>query len=216
MKKLFVILGLISILILTGCGNRPSKEELTLNYLNEIYESEGDTFTFINCGYDLFSGSNDRCYFNSTKYNGTVTVYLNKNEGKYYIYEDNYYQLFLYDDVQNYLNNIINQYAKVNIKFRFNLPYGSYKSLDEFLNGGNTGLDVYFISNTLLTENNIQSILNELANKKISGTFSFMKTNDKNLLSNYDLDYILKNQVELIEAKQNYYIDSKNFQIEKK
>ena len=217
MKKIvLVIFVLLFIVILTGCKKELSKEELTLNYLNETYESEHDTFTFINCGYDLFPGSNDRCYFKSAKYNGEVTVRLWKDGKKYSVSDDNYYQLYMKDDVQEYLENITKQYAKVNIKFRFASLYENFKTFEEYLRSGQLQLDVYFTSNNVFVENDIQSILNEMANQKISGTFSFIKTNDSNLLSNYDLDYILNNQRELIETKQEYSINLTNFQIEKK
>ena len=94
MKRVFfVIIALASVFALTACKKEPSYKELTLNYLNETYKSENDTFTFINCGYDLFKGSNDRCYFRSTKYDGDVTVHLRKEDNKY-IFEDDYYKLY--------------------------------------------------------------------------------------------------------------------------
>ena len=217
MKKIIlVIFVLLFIVILTGCKRELSKEELSLNYLNETYASEQDTFTFINCGYDSYPGSNDRCYFKSTKYNGEVTVRLWKDGKKYSVSDDNYYQLYMMDDVQEYLENITKQYAKVNIKFRFASLYENFKTFEEYLRSGKLRLDVYFISNNVFVDNDIQSILNEMTNKKISGTFSFIKTNDSNLLSNYDLDYILNNQGELIETRQEYSINSTSFQIEKK
>ena len=215
-RVLFVIIALATVIALTGCKKELSKEELTLNYLNETYASEHDTFTFINCGYDLFPGSNDRCYFKSTKYNGEVTVRLWKDGKKYAVSDDNYYQLYMKDDVQEYLESITKQYAKVNIKFRFASLYENFKTFEEYLRSGKLQLDVYFISNNVFVDNDIQSILNEMANQKISGTFSFIKTNDYNLLSNYDLDYILNNQGELIETMQDYSINSTSFLIDNK
>jgi len=193
-----------------------ANKDLTLEYLNNTYYNQNDTFTLINCGYDLYPGSNERCYFKSEKYNDEITVYITRYDDEYRI-EDNYFKLYMKEDAENYFNNIANQYAKVETKFRFSnlrLPNGEYLYFEDFIGSGECRVDVYFISNSEVDPNDINSILNNIANNKIYGNFNFITTNDTNLLSDYTLDEILNNQSEMFVSKEDYDINY-NFEITK-
>lgn len=186
-----------------------ANQELTLEYLNNTYSNQNDTFTLISCGYDMYSGSNERCYFKSEKYNDEITVYITRYDDKYRL-EDNYFKLHMKEDAKNYFNNIVNQYAKAETKIRFSnlrLTNGEYLYFEDFIGSGDCHVDVYFISNSEVESDDINSILNNIANDKIYGSFNFITTNDTNLLTDYTLDEILNNQSELFVSKEDYDIN---------
>lgn len=218
MKKILLFLLIPTLIFsLTGCLDKKdeSYEELTLKYLNDTYSNKNDTFTFISYQYDLFPGSHDCCYFKSEKYNETITVYFSK-ENNNYSFRDNYFQLYMKEDAEKYFYDISKQYQTIETKVRFSSPYlsNASSSFDEYINNGECNIDVYFISNNKFTDENINSILNNIINDKIYGCFNFIVTDDQNLLSNYTLDAILNNQSEMFVSNDKYYINS-NFQINK-
>ncbi len=213
LKIFLLIIGII--LISTACKKEPPYEDLSLDYLNDRYASEHDTFTYINCGYDVFKGWGDKCYFKSEKYDGDITVYISKNDDEY-VFKDNYFRLFMKDDAQAYLENIIKPYSNMAVKFRFSSIKEEYKTFDDYLKSGYCRLDVYFISNKSFNKNTIDIILKKIVSDKISGVIKFYETSDNNLLKDYDLDYVLNNQRELIKAKQEYGIDYSNYEIKEK
>lgn len=217
-KEKYLILGIILVLCLTGCFNKNEKiyEDLTLEYLNNNYSNQNDTFTFINCGFDLFEGSHDRCYFKSEKYNEKITVYVTKEDNNY-SFECNYFKLYMKKDAEKYFSDISRNYPEIEIKVRFgeiSLSNAS-NTFAEYINSGNCYIDVYFISHSTLKGNDINTILNNIANNKIQGYFTFAITSDSNLLSDKTLDDILNNQSQMFLSKETYYID-KNFKITKK
>lgn len=219
-KKIFlsllvIMLVIMLVLCLTGCFNKSNKsyETLTLEYLNSNYSSENDTFTFINCGYDLFSGWNEQCYFKSEKYNDEITVYLSEKNDKY-SFEDDYFKLYMKEDAEKYFCDIASNYTEIETKVRFisSSLSNPNSTFDAYINSGKCNIEVYFFSNTKLTNDNINTILNKIVNDKIHGYFNFIVTNDSDLLSNYTLDDILNRQSELFVSKEKYNIDS-NLQI---
>lgn len=225
-SRSYVVIGIILLIIcitilglyLTGSFNKTNKnnksnEALTLEYLNNNYSNQNDTFTFVNCGFDLFSGWNDRCYFKSEKYNEVVTVYLSE-ENNNYSFKDDYFRLYMKADAENYFYDIASNYGKFEIKVRFGSPTLSSPiyTFDEYVNSGQCSVEVYFFSNAKLITDNIDIILNKIANDKIYGYFNFEVTDDSDLLSNYTLSDILNNKSELIVSEEKYHIDS-NLQI---
>lgn len=225
-SKNYVVVGIILLILcitifvlcLTGCFNKNNKnnksnETLALEYLNNNYSNKNDNFTFVNCGYDLFSGWNDRCYFKSEKYNEVVTVYLSE-ENNNYSFKDDYFKLYMKDDAEKYFDDIASNYGRFEIKVRFvstTLSTPIY-TFDKYINSGKCSVEVYFFSNTKLTSDNINTILNKIVDDKIYGYFNFDVTNDSDLLSNYTLSDILNNTSELLVSEEEYHIDS-NLQI---
>lgn len=207
-----VIVVFISISIWTKDDNNVSdeqtKEKLSLEYLNNTYSKQSDTFTFVSCGYDLVPGSNDKCFFESEKYNDEITVYLSKVDNEYH-FADNYFKLYMKEDAENYFNNIVKQYVNAETKLRFSTAKFSNQELDfdDYISSGECSVDVYFISNKEVDSDDINSILNNIANDKIYGSFNFITTNDTTLLADYTLDEILNNQIELFVSKEVYDIN---------
>lgn len=216
-KGKYLILGIILVSCLTGCFNKNEKtyDDLTLEYLNDNYSNQNDTFTFINCDFDLFKGSHDRCYFKSEKYNEEITVYVTKEDNNY-SFEDNYFKLYMEKDAKKYFSNISRNYPAVETKVRFEeiSLSNANDTFAEYVNSGNCYITVYFISNNAFKENDINTILNNITNNKIQGYFTFAITSDSNLLSDRTLDDILNNQSQMFTSKETYYID-KNFKITK-
>ena len=161
----------------------------------------------------MFPGWNDRCYFKSEKYNEVVTVYLSE-ENNNYSFKDDYFKLYMKDDAEKYFYDIASNYGKFEIKVRFGSPTLSTQiyTFDEYINSGKCSVEVYFFSNTKLTSDNINTILNKIVDDKIYGYFNFDVTNYSDLLSNYTLSDILNNTSELLVSEEEYHIDS-NLQI---
>ena len=184
------------------------KKQLSLEYLNNTYSKQNDNFTFVSCSYDLVPGSNDKCFFESEKYSDEITVYLSEVDNEYH-FADNYFKLYMKEDAENYFNNIVKQYANVDTKLRFSTAKLSTKELyfDDYISSGECMVDVYFISNKEVESDEINKILNNIANNKIYVSFNFVTTNDTNLLNDYTLDEILNNQGELFVSKEEYDIN---------
>lgn len=219
-KKIYLILTFVFLFIcLTGCFNKNKKtnEQLTLEYLSNSYSNYNDTFTYINCGYDLF-GSNQKCYYKSKKYNDEITIYITK-ENNNYSFEDNYFKLYMRDNANQYFYDISNKYIESSVKVRFDnltLPSGlnNESSFLDLVNNQKSNISVYFISKNTFSQTQIDSILNEIQSNKIMGNFKFIQTNDNNLLNDYSISDIVNNYSELIILEQNYEINS-NFKINK-
>ena len=218
-KKIFLSLILILFLILglTGCNNsKKTNYDLTLEYLNNLYSNYNDTFTYINCSYDLFPDSNDKCYFKSKKYDKDITVYISKENGTY-IFEDNYFKLYMMDDANKYFYDISNKYIESSVKVRFDnslLPsnLNNNSSFSDLINSGKSDIGVYFISNSSFSQNEINLILNEIASNQIMGTFKFIQTNDSKMLAEYSISDIVNNYSKYVILEKSYTINS-NFEI---
>lgn len=210
MKKVLIMIGIIAILIIgiflvVFNTTKKSPKELALEYLNNTYSEEEDTFTFVNHQYDLFSGWNDSYIFKSEKYNSNITVKISELDNEYQ-FKDDYYKMYMYKDAKLYFDNIASNLNNCEVKIRFEVDYlNRYLTFEEY--NKNSDFDVFYITNYDVGEQQKQDILNKIANNN-DGSVYFYVTNDKELLKNIDLDNILNNQKQYIKSKSKYYINS--------
>lgn len=211
--KIFLIL-LICILVLIGCcwwKKENSEESLMLEYLNDTYFIENDKFVLVGCGFDSFPGWNDRCYFKSEKYNGDVTVRMSKKNRKY-VFKDDYFKLYMFKDAKSYFEEIASDLSYYEVKIRFGPDYlNKYKTFKDY--NCDASLDIFYITNYDIGEEQQQVILNIISSNIRSGTVYFFVTRDSHLLKNVDLDSVLSNQNQYIDSEIKYYIN--NNKIEK-
>lgn len=212
MKKILIvisiiIIALVCIALIIVNTNKKSQEELCLDYLNNTYYAQNDTFTFINNSYSLFPGSNDKSHFKSKKYNSNVEVKISKLNNEYH-FEDNYYKLYMSNDAKLYFENIASNLNNCEVKIRFGEDYlNEYLTFEDYNN--NVWLEVFYITNYDIEEHQKQEILNKISSNN-RGIIKFYVTTDSELLNNIDLDTILNNQSQYIKSESEYYIDSEN------
>lgn len=121
------------------------------------------------------------------------------------------------DDANKYFYDISNKYIESSVKVRFDnssLPsnLNNNSSFSDLINSGKSNIGVYFISNSLFSQNQINLILNEIASNKIMGTFKFIQTNDSKMLVEYSISDIVNNYSKYVILEKSYTINS-NFEI---
>ena len=206
------LICVVIILIVLGCfgGKKKSGKELSLEYLQDTYTSENDTFTYLNGGTTLFPGSHSEYRFESQKYNGSFTVKMTERDGKY-SFEDDYHKLYMFDDALSYFKVAASTLNDYEIKIRFgNNYFDRYLTFDEYSAGS---FDVYYITNHDFGEQKREAIVSKIAAELPDKTYMyvyFFVTNDRELLQSVDLDTILNNQSDYIQSITEYHIKTKD------
>lgn len=210
-KLILIFFSAILTLETSGCifNKEPSTKELALQYLSSKYN---DNFTL--CGYlsKSWAYSYETITYYSEKYSDKVTVYVYGDKGDY-SYKDNYYMLSMKDDAQNYFEKFPQKYGySIETKVKFipseiyningNDPFEKYAKSEKCM------ADVYFICKSNYSNNDMEAIIKDICNSKIMGSVYFWVTNDNNLLSQYDLDYIFNYKMDSVLDEQYYSINN--------
>ena len=214
-KLILIFFSAILTLETSGCifNKEPSTKELALQYLSSKYN---DNFTL--CGYlsKSWAYSYETITYYSEKYSDKVIVYVYGDKGDY-SYKDNYYMLSMKDDAQNYFEKFPQKYGySVETKARFLFSDSYYvdgnDSFPDYLKSGNCKIEIYYICQSDLLENDSKTILKDIynSNSKIKlGFIYFIVTNDKDLLSQYTIDEIVNDKRDNILREWNYTINNK-------
>lgn len=151
--------------------------------------------------------------FEAGKYPGSVVeVRAYKNDDGSYRFKDNYYKCYMSDEAIEFISNELVNYNAPTIKIRFPNSIWSDEiegcnTFSDWVSTGNCSLDMFVISQDLVSETDQEQIVNDITEKKISGTITFITTPDKNNLNDYSIDVILNNQKELISSKKEFHIN---------
>lgn len=187
-----------------------------LSYLNGKYN---DTFTSKSYSSNNWAYEYSSITFLSEKYPGTVVeVRIYKNDDGTFFYKDNYFNAFMYEDAVAYFENIIVGIEPLTVKIRFPSTIWSDElnnadSFEKWKANGNCMVDVFYITQQDLTNDEKNKVLRDIAGSNISGTITFFTTSKSDNLLNQKLDDILNNQSSYVENKSEFYINSK-FEIE--
>jgi len=223
MKKTILFLMVIFLMIgACGCmlNNNENKAEIIKDAaLKHLEQNYSDSFKPLGYVSDDWAYDYSTVSFESKKYDDTVEVRVYSGDSEY-IFEDNYFTLVMHDDSEEFFDRIIRGYglsAVVKTKFvSFSLP----KNLDgelsfaEYVSSEQCNMEVYLITEADVDSQILESILTDICNAKIMGLVKFVTTNDKNLLSDYDIDAIANNEKELVKSKTSYCIDNE-FHVQK-
>ncbi len=196
-----------------------SAEEMrdkALSYLTSKYD---DNFTSKGYSSSNWAYEYSSITFISEKYpDSVVEVRAYKNDDGTYSYQDNYFKCYMHDEAVAYFESIVVGVEPLTVNVRFPSTVWSDElnnatSFDEWRANGNCTVDVFFITQQELTDNEKDKVVNDVANSSVSGTVTFCTTSNSDNLLDKQLDDILNNQSSYIESKSEFYINS-NFEIE--
>lgn len=192
-------------------SNKAEKiKEIALEYLNANYD---DTFTAVGFSDGDWAYDYSTVNFTSAKYSKTVEVRVYEIDEKYYL-KDDYFKLYMEKDAVLFFKNIVNEYVKENeIKVRFISPelpdlLSTKSTFSDYVASEKCNLEVYVITGEAFSERDISAILSNICNAKIMGIFRFAVTNDKELLSAYNISEIVNEKADSIIEKKSYSINS--------
>lgn len=188
--------------------------EKATEYLNKKYNDTftAEGYTSSNWAYDYSSITFTPKSFPSS----IVEVRAYKNADDSYTFKDNYFKCLMNNDAVDFFKDFLKD-AEVKVRFPNTIwsdELGGASSFSEWQSIGNCKVDSYFITNNILSDDVMNSIVESIAKQKVSGTVTFITTADENKLRSEDLDNILNNQDKFISEKYEYYINS-NFKPEK-
>ena len=188
--------------------------EKAMEYLNGKYN---DTFTAEGYSSSNWSYEYSSVTFKSKNYpSSVVEVRAYKNDDNSYTFKDNYYKSFMHDGAVIFFEGLLKE-AEVKVQFPNTIwsdEIDGASSFSEWQSVGNCKVDCYFITTTELSNNEMDSIVENIATQKVSGTITFITTEDTNKLASETIDEILNNQEKYILSKCDYFINS-DFNIEK-
>lgn len=185
-------------------------KEIALEYLNGNYS---DNFTALGYSDGDWAYNYSTVNFTSQKYNDIVEVKIFDENGNY-SFKDDYFQLVMREDAENLFVSIASKYGySIEIKVRFissEFPetLANDATFLDYIATGKCNLEVYFISSSAINENDINSILTDICDKKIMGNIRFIVTDDADLLAQYSISEIVNKKAESVLQKQSYLIDS--------
>lgn len=184
-----------------------------MEYLNSKYN---DTFTAEGYSSSSWAYEYSSITFKSMNYpSNIVEVRVYKNDDDSYTFKDNYFKCYMYEGAVIFFNGLIKD-AEVKVQFPNTIwsdELAGATSFSEWQTKGNCKVDAYFITLNELSSDEKNSIVEKVAEQNISGTVTFITTEDESKLSNHSLDDILNNQEKLISSKDDYFINS-NFKVE--
>ena len=187
-----------------------------LSYLNGKYD---DSFTSKGYSSSNWAYEHSSITFISERYpDAVVEVRIYKNDDGTYSYQDNYFKCYMHNEAVAYFERIVDGVEPLTVKVRFPSTVWSDElnnaaSFDEWRTNGNCMVDVFFITQQELTDNEKDNVVNDVASSSISGTVTFCTTSSSDNLLDKQLDDILNNQSSCIESKSEFFINS-NFEIE--
>lgn len=196
-----------------------SSEEMrdkALSYLNSKYD---DNFTSKGYSSSNWAYEYSSITFVSEKYpESVVEVRAYKNDDGTYSFQDNYFKCFMYDEAVEYFESIVDGVDPLTVKVRFPSTIWSDElnnatSFNVWKSNGNCTVDVFFITQQELTDEEKNTVVHNIAGNSVSGTITFLTTSNSNNLVDQQLDDILNNQDSFIESKSEFYINSQ-FEIE--
>lgn len=222
-KQLF-LLSIALILIIGVCecmsNNKKNKAEemrdFALSYLQSRYD---DTFTAKGYSSSNWAYEYSRITFFSQKHPGfLIEVRAFENDDGTYYYTDNYFKCFMLDDAVAYFDSIVKDFEPITVKVRFPSTIWSDElnnadSFNQWKSTGNCRVDVFFITQQDLSEDEKSTVVHSIADSNISGMITFLVTNRNDNLIDQHLDDILNNQNSYVESESRFYIRS-NFEIE--
>ena len=185
-----------------------------LEYLNGKYN---DSFTAEGYSSSSWAYEYSSLTFKSKNYPSCIVeVRAYKNDDDSYTFKDNYFKCSMHDGAVLFFNGIIKD-AEVKVQFPNTVwsdELEGASSFSEWQTKGNCKTDAYIITLKELSRDEKTSIVEKIAEQKVSGTVTFITTEDESKLSNYSLDDILNNQEKYIVSKDDYFINS-DFKVEK-
>ena len=176
------MLGCLAIaVIISGCGLEnvlpESEKDKALEYLNTKYSAYEDTFTPVSYIPSDWSDPDSTVIFKSQKYDDEVTVFIHSDKENFY--SDDYYQLYMADEVEQYFVNVAKEHgiaAKTSIKFG---TTGVYEEVDakwtfeDYVNEGLGLMDSCYFVTASLEEEKVNALVKDLSRRGIVGSVDF-------------------------------------------
>ena len=172
------LLGCLAIaMTISGCGLEnvlpESEKDKALEYLNTKYSAYEDTFTPVSYIPSDWSDPDSTVTFKSQKYdNQIVTVFIHSDKEN--SYSDDYYKLYMADEVEQYFINIAKEHgitAKVDIDIMgVEQQVEAGETFEEYVNAGWGDVICYYFVKDSVKASNANAVVKELAKRKIRGT----------------------------------------------
>lgn len=226
MKK--IVLSCIALIIIlggSGCmktnnaeNNAENMKSIALEYLQKAYPKDDfkpKGFTPSSWAYEYASVT-----FTSSNYNDSVIeVRVYKNNDDLFSCKDNYYQCVMKEEAEKHFAKKMENNSLITVKVRFPNSVWSdeltkFDTFDDWILSGKCYLDVFYITNEIISDNDMDNILNKIASEKIYGTISFMTASIEGL-DKTNLDDILNNQNTMVSSNIQFTISS-DYKISKK
>lgn len=194
------MLGCLAIAVtISGCGLEnvlpESEKDKALEYLNTKYSAYEDTFTPVSYIPSDWSDPDSTVTFKSQKYDDQiVTVFIHSDKEN--SYSDDYYQLYMADEVEQYFVNVAKEHginAKTSIKFSSTGAYDEKVdakwTFEDYVNEGlGRMISYYFVTDTM-EEVKANELVKDLARKGIKGRVDiYLCSNEE------DLQKIIENE----------------------
>ena len=194
------MLGCLAIAVtISGCGLEnvlpESEKDKALEYLNTKYSAYEDTFTPVSYIPSDWSDPDSTVTFKSQKYdNQIVTVFIHSDKEN--SYSDDYYQLCMADQVEQYFVSVAKEHginAKASITFSSTGAYDEKVdakwTFEDYVNEGlGQMISCYFVTDTV-EEVKANELAKDLARKGITGGVDiYMYSSEK------DLQEIIENE----------------------
>ena len=208
----FLLIGIVMIGA-TSCMNNSNKAETMRDLASKYLQKYDDVFTPKGFSSSNWAYEYSVITFEASKYPGSVVeVRAYKNDDGSYRFKDNYFKFYMLDDAKKCISNELAKDTMSEIKIRFPSSIWSDEiegcnSFEDWVSTGDCRLDIFIISQESISESDQEQIVNDIKEKKISGTITFITTPDKNNLIDYSLDDVLNNQKELVSSKKEYRIN---------
>lgn len=216
MYRLKFLAVLIIIINISGCATKINTEQaeeimdLALNYLTENYDDHFSARGYVDSNWMY---EYETVTFVSEKFSEVVEVRI-FNEDDHYFFTDNYFKLRMQKDAEEYMNKLAsscNVNSEVRIRFiSSQLPktLENNATFSDYVATGECNMEVYFISDSAYSENEVTSILKELCSAKIMGVITFATCKDSKLLSQCGISDIINKKYDSILSWQRYTIDN--------
>ncbi|MBR1454231.1 MAG: hypothetical protein IJ593_06260 [Lachnospiraceae bacterium] len=212
-KICMIFLILIAfILVLSGC-TRKSLEAKALDYLQSHYPD--DTFSVLSCIYGGLAYSYDEVWCHSDNYNKDFQVRIDE-DGNIKSFRDNYYQLYMLADAEEYFYSFVEQYNKDSVVVKVIFDSATFSdsmpktnsTFEEWVNSGKCWIDIYYLSSEAFSQEEQDYILDNIA-PNIFGKVSFYEVGDVEITKDMDLYDIIGNSIhykDFLISKNEYYI----------
>ena len=177
------MLGCLAIaVIISGCGLEnvlpESEKDKALEYLNTKYSAYEDTFTPVSYIPSDWSDPDSTVIFKSQKYDDEVTVFIHSDKENFY--SDDYYQLYMADEVEQYFVNVAKEHginAKASITFSSTGAYDEKVdakwTFEDYVNEGLGLMDSCYFVTASLEEEKVNALVKDLSRRGIVGSVDF-------------------------------------------
>lgn len=165
-----------------------SAKDKALEYLNTKYSAHGDTFTPVSFTPSDWSDPDATVTFKSQKYNDQiVTVFIHSDKEN--SYSDDYYQLCMADEVEQYFVNVAKEHginAKASITFSSTGAYDENVdakwTFEDYVNEGLGNMYCYYVLTEDVKDSQAQEIVEDIANRGIYGlVFMYLCSSEKDV-----------------------------------